>query len=84
MHLVGYLYEISTSVWFGENMEAELYIHGAELNVKLWPRFKKHWWPSYGVITIYNITRICRFRKSVATSGQFTRVANFTDITVFY
>jgi hypothetical protein len=58
-------------------------MQGADLKVKLWPKFKKHWWQSYGVITIYNITRIRRFGKSVVSSGRYTRVANFTDVIVF-
>jgi hypothetical protein len=49
----------------------------------MWPTFNEHWWPSYGVITTYNITRFYRFRKNVAGNGRFTRVANFTYLTVF-
>ena len=59
------------------------YIQGAQLNVKLWPRFKRHWWPRYGVTAVYKITRIRRFRKRMGRSGRFTGVANFTDVTVF-
>jgi hypothetical protein len=38
---------------------------------------------TYGAITMYNITRNCWFRKSVANSDRFTRVFNFTDLTIF-
>lgn len=50
------------------------------LNVKIWPRY------TGGTMTIYEITRNCRFhkKKSVAdgTDGRLTRMPIFTGFTV--
>jgi hypothetical protein len=55
----------------GQHKEVELNTESITLNVELWPRSKINQWPSYGVMTVSNIIRICRFRKFVANCDKW-------------
>ena len=48
------------------------YIYRTAQNVTLWPRYKIHKWPSYGVMTMYNMIGICQFHNNVANFTGFT------------
>jgi hypothetical protein len=45
--------------------------YSIKINVKLWSRFKTYRWPSYGLMTMCNIIRMCWFHKSVANCDKW-------------